>query len=59
MGYRPTNMIVFRDDVYLYLLDLGFLPEEVWRLSEHVRKGRDLGIAISDMEHVRDRLVLK
>ena len=59
MGYRPTNMIAFRDDVYFYLLDYGFVPEEAWRLSERVRKGLRLEITTSDMVHARDRWVSK
>ena len=59
MGYRPTNVIAFRDDVYFYLLDHSSLPEEAWRLSERGRKGRELEIVISDMEYARDRWVLE
>lgn len=59
MGCSSTNVIAFRDDVYFYLLDHSSLPEEAWRLSERGRKGRELEIVISDMEHARDRWVLE
>lgn len=52
-------MIAFRDDVCSYLHDHGLAPEEAWRLSERVRKGRGLGTTTSDMEHAQARWVSK
>lgn len=58
MGYTAADMIAFREDVYFYLTEHGFVPKDAWRLSERVRKGRGLELITSDMELAKDRWVL-
>ena len=58
MGYTAADMIAFREDVYFYLTEHGFVPKDAWRLSERVRKGRGLELTTSDMELAKDRWVL-
>lgn len=59
MGYTAADMIAFREDVYYYLLDHGFIQKDAWRLSERVRKGRGLEVVTNEMTQAKDRWVLK
>lgn len=36
----PSNLIVFRDTVYLMLLDAGINTDDAYRLADYTRKGR-------------------
>lgn len=58
MGYTAADMIVFREDVFFYMISHGFVPKDAWRHSERVRKGRGLEVITSDMKLAKDRWVL-
>lgn len=58
MGYTAADMIAFREDVYFYLIDHGFVPKDAWRHSERVRKGRGLETITRDMKIAKDRWIL-
>ncbi|MBO5245121.1 MAG: hypothetical protein J6B02_03365 [Selenomonadales bacterium] len=42
MGYEPSELIAFRDDVYQLLRKYGIGEEEAWRAMEQVRRGKGL-----------------
>lgn len=58
MGYSPADMIAYRDDVYQYLLDHGFLEKDAWRGMNRVRKGLDFPVVTEEMQRARDKWVL-
>ena len=58
LGYSPSNMIAFRDDVYSYFLDHGFIEKDAWHGMNHVRKGLDLPVITNEMVNARDMWVL-
>jgi len=58
MGYSPADMIAYRDDVYRYLLDHGFLEKDAWRGMNRVRKGLDFPVITDEMLKTRDKWVL-
>lgn len=58
MGYSPADMIAYRDDVYGYLIDHGFLEKDAWRGMNRVRKGLDFPVITDEMRQARDKWVL-
>lgn len=58
LGYSPSNMIAFRDDVYFYLVDHGFIEKDAWRGMNRVRKGLDLPVITDEMANARDMWVI-
>lgn len=58
MGYSPADMIAYRDDVYKYLLDHGFLEKDAWRGMNRVRKGLNFPVITDEMRQSRDKWVL-
>ena len=50
-----SDMIVFRDDVYSYLISHGFSEEDAWRGSKSVGSGRGLPFITSEMESSTDK----
>lgn len=58
MGYSPADMIAYRDDVYRYLIDHGFLEKDAWTGMNRVRMGRDLPVITDEMRRARDKWVL-
>ena len=58
MGYSLFDMIAYRDDVYRYLLDHGFLEKDAWRGMNRVRKGLDFPVITDEMLQARDKWVL-
>lgn len=59
LGYRPSSLIAFREDVYWYLLDHGFLEKDAWAGAQRVRLGKALPLMNKDMSNARDRWVLE
>lgn len=58
MGYHLTDLMVFPEAVYQYLLTHGCMPEDAWRGSLQVRRGRGLPYITREMELARDKWVL-
>ena len=58
MGYSPADMIAYRDDVYNYLIDHGFLEKDAWRGMDCVRKGLNFPVVTNEMRQARDKRVL-
>ena len=58
LGYSLSDMISFRDDVYCYLLDHGFIEKDAWRGMNQVRKGLELPVITDEMVRSRDKWVL-
>lgn len=58
LGYAPSELIAFRDDIFRYLLDHGLSEEEAWQGMDQVRKGRAFPAITSEMQHARDKWVL-
>lgn len=58
MGYFPSDMIVYRDDVYNYLMGHGFLGKDAWRGMNDVCKGKWLPVVTTEMRKARDKWVL-
>lgn len=51
-------MICFRDDVFYYLTEHGFLEKDAWRGMESVRKGKGLPVVNEEMLYARDRWIV-
>lgn len=58
LDYSLSNMIAFRDDVYQYLLEKGFLERHAWRGMENVQNGSGLANVTKEMRNSRDKWVL-
>lgn len=58
MGYRPTDLVAFRESVYQYLLSHAFAPEDAWQGSLRVCRGQGLPNITREMELARDKWVL-
>jgi len=58
MGYSPSDMIVFRDDVYRYLRRYGWSEKDAWKGMERVRKGKGLQNVTQEMKGVSDKWIL-
>lgn len=58
LGYSLSDMISFRDDVYYYLLDHGFIAKDAWRGMNRVRKELGLPVITDEMIRARDKWVL-
>lgn len=58
MGYAPSDLIAYRDDVYRYLRAHQFLEKDAWRGMNHVRKGLALPVITREMKQARDKWVL-
>lgn len=58
MGYHLTDLMVFPESVYQYLLTHECSPEDAWRGSVQVRRGRGLPYTTREMELARDKWVL-
>lgn len=58
MGYSPADMIAYRDDVYRYLIDHGFLEKDAWKGMNRVRKGLCFPVITDEMRQARDKWVL-
>ncbi len=58
LAYAPSDLIVFRDDVYKYMRDHDFEEKDAWRAAERVRKGRGLPFFRPEMIVARDKWVL-
>lgn len=56
--YSLSDMIAFREDVYWYLMDHGFLEKDAWRGMDAAMRGRHLPVITSEMENSRDKWVL-
>lgn len=59
LGYAPSELIVFRDDIFRYLIEHGFTEKEAWFGMNQVRKGKGLSEITSDMRHAKDKWVLE
>lgn len=59
LGYSPSNLIAFREDIFQYMLEHGFGEIDSWRVSEQVRKGKGLPFFRTEMYASRDRWVLQ
>lgn len=59
MGYQFSELIVFREDVYCYLLDHGFLEKDAWKGMEQVGAGKGLPVITEAMAASKDKWVLK
>lgn len=59
LGYAPSELIAFRDDVYDYLIAHGFSEEEAWKGMDSVRRGHGLPEITDEMKHARDKWVLE
>ena len=40
--FQLNNKIAFRDDIFLYLIRLGFIEKDAWRIMNALRKGQGL-----------------
>ena len=58
LDYAPSELIAFRDDIFHYLIEHGFLEKDAWRGMNYVRKGLDLPVITEEMKHSRDKWVL-
>lgn len=58
LGYFPSDMIAFCDDVFQYLLHHGFSEEEAWQGMNECRRGRGLPKVTDEMVLGRDRWVI-
>ena len=58
MGYSPSDMIVFRDDVYRYLRSHAWSEEDAWKGMERVRKGKELQNVTQEMKVAPDKWIL-
>ena len=58
LGYSLHDMIAFREDVFYYLRDHGFVEEDAWWGMNCVRKGLELPIITAEMARARDLWVL-
>ncbi len=58
LGYSPSNMIGFTDDVYQYMLDHDFLEKDAWEAARSVKNGKGLPFLHREMLVSRDRWVL-
>lgn len=58
MGYSPSDMIVFRDDVYRYLRSYDWSEKNAWKGMERVRKGKGLQNVTQEMKAAPDKWVL-
>lgn len=58
LGYSLSDLIVYRDDVFSYLLSHGFSEKDAWSGMDRVRTGRGLPVITSEMERARDKWVL-
>ena len=58
-GYRPSDMVVFTDDVYQYLLDHGFLEKDAWAGAQRVKSGKGLPPLQKNMTASEDRRILE
>ena len=53
-GLSISDLIVFREDIFFYLRQHGFLDKDSWRGMEHVRKGLGLHIITDEMKCAED-----
>ena len=58
LGYSLHDMIAFREDVFYYLMDHGFIAEDAWQGMNCVRKGFPLPVITAEMVSARDLWVL-
>ena len=42
LSYSLSDKIGYREEIYFYLLDHGFLPKDAWRATESIRIGKGL-----------------
>lgn len=54
LGYSPSDLIAFRDDVFRYMLDHDFTEKDAWKAAEDVRKGKGLPFIREEMFNSRD-----
>lgn len=55
LGYPLSDLIVFRDDVYQYLIKHGFSAKDAWLVMDSSYKGKDLPILEDKIQNVRDK----
>lgn len=58
MGYSPSDLIVFSDDVYQYLIEHGYSEETAWLGMDSVRQGKGLPIVTDELRFSCDKWVI-
>lgn len=59
LGYAPSDAMVFQDDVYVYLIDHGFLEKDAWKAVASLRRGNHLPVVTEEMRRARDQWVVR
>ncbi len=63
LGFSPTDMIAFEDDVFKYLVRHGFLEKDAWReahalAKRNINNTHGLSIVTDEMLSARDKWIL-